>query len=78
MTREEQDTDRALIQSERAWLVARGWSLVAGSNSVHPFRYSHPGAPSAKTDYTQRDALAMTRADPLRFKARRYAGTGPA
>lgn len=78
MTREMQETERALAQAERAWLVARGWSLVAGSASnAHPFRFAHPAAPTARESYTARDALAMTRAEPLRFMARRYT-MGPA
>lgn len=79
MTREMQDTDRALVQAERAWLIARGWALVAGSTSyAHPFRYTHPAAPQARESYTARDALAMTRSEPLRFMARRYTTPGPA
>jgi len=79
VTREQQDTDRALVRAEHDWLLARGWIASRPFRDVaERVRYSHPGAPSARPDYAARDALAMTRADPLRFMARRYVTPGPA
>lgn len=72
MTREMQDTERALVRAEQDWLLARGWTLVGRA------RYAHPTAPSARPDYAARDALAMTRAEPLRYLARRHTAAGPA
>jgi len=81
VTREQQDTDRTLVRAEHDWLVARGWSAhgaTLGGLRDGRVRYSHPGAPTARADYTARDALAMTRGDPLRYMARRYVTPGPA
>lgn len=72
MTREEQDTERALVRAEQAWLLARGWTMVVGE------RYSHPRQPTAKESYTRRDAIQMTRADALRFNNVRQSLRGPA
>ena len=64
MTREQQDTDRELTRAEYKWLLARGWQLEAGG------RFSHPSAPKARDSYTVRDAVAMTRAESLRYCTR--------
>ncbi len=73
MTREMQDTERALQRAEQDWLLARGWSASGAA-----VRWSHHAAPSARPDYARRDALAMTRAEPLRYTARRNTTAGPA
>ena len=71
MTREEQETDRALQQAEHDWLRARGWVMVTGVGASLAYRlerrFAHPRAPTARESYTRRDALAMTRAEPLRY-----------
>lgn len=71
MTREEQDTERSLTRAEAEWLKARGWRLAhAGVGSLHiGARWSHPDL-RGPVDYRQSDALALTRAEPLRFRRR--------
>lgn len=74
MTREEQDTERALLRAEHDWLKARGWTMIAGVGSSFAYqleqRFAHAAAPE-RPSYTRRDALTMTRAEPLRFRGRR-------
>ena len=62
MTREEHQTERALVEAENNWLVARGWTSVEGN------RYVHRYMPKVLENYVRREALTMTRAEPLRFK----------
>ncbi len=71
MTRDEQSTERALSLAESAWLQARGWKLAArGHGSMYTAaRYTHPDLDGV-SDLCQRDALALTRAEPLRFRRR--------
>ena len=71
MTREEQDTERALVLSELAWLKARAWRIaVAGAGSLHAgVRLEHPELRNPST-LGLRDALAISRAEPLRFRRR--------
>jgi hypothetical protein len=71
VTREEQDTERALVRAEAEWLKARGWVLAqAGSGPLMSgARFSHPDL-RGPVDYRMRDALALTRAEPLRFRRR--------
>lgn len=71
MTRDEQSTERALSQAEADWLIARGWKLVnRGQGSMYlGARYSHPDLQNPK-DLSQRDALTLTRAEPLRYRRR--------
>jgi hypothetical protein len=76
VTREEQDTERALVRAEEAWLKARGWRLTTNGfgSLLSGARYSHPAAPGpggGAADFLIRDALALTRADPLRYGRRR-------
>jgi hypothetical protein len=65
VTREMQDTERALLRAEHDWLIARGWNAARPHSDRT--RYAHKNAPKAREDYTARDAMAMTRAEPLRF-----------
>lgn len=71
MTREEQDTERQLVTSECAWLKARDWRVVAaGAGSLLVgIRFAHAELRAPK-DLGLRDALALTRAEPLRFRRR--------
>ena len=71
MTRDEQSTEQALSRAESAWLQARGWRLVSrGHGSMYTgARYTHPDLKSPN-DLAQRDALVVTRAEPLRFRRR--------
>lgn len=71
MTREEQDTERALVRAEADWLKARGWTLATGGTDslMSGARFSHPDL-RGPIDYRMRDALALTRAEPLRFRRR--------
>jgi len=68
MTRPQQDATRALLHAEKAWLQAYGWS------EVMPGRWAHKSVPIATvparasgTQVTLRDAIAFTRADPLKY-----------
>lgn len=72
MTRDEQSTERALSDAESAWLIARGWQLVSrGHGSMYTgARYTHPDL-TMPADLAQRDALTLTRAEPMRFRRRR-------
>lgn len=69
MTRPQQEATRNLNHAEKEWLKAYGWFEVA------PGRFTHRSAPKLKDSYTQRDALAFTRGDPLRYGAEKL---GPA
>jgi hypothetical protein len=71
VTREEQDTERQLVRAETDWLKARGWTLaVAGAGTLQAgARFAHPEL-RGPIDYRLRDALALTRAEPLRFRRR--------
>jgi hypothetical protein len=71
VTRDEQTTERALSEAESQWLKARGWILVnRGHGSMHTgARYVHDDL-KGPADLCQRDALALTRAEPLRFRRR--------
>lgn len=62
MTRLQQETTRSLLASEFAWLESYGWLRV-----LPGCRVSHPKAPTLKADYSVRDAVAFTRAEPLRY-----------
>lgn len=64
MTRDEQSTERALIQAQAEWLRARGWvELVAG---VH--RWRHQSAPANTPALCMSDAMAFTKQEPLRYR----------
>lgn len=71
MTRAEQDTERALLRAEGEWLEARGWTRASGYSDslLSGARWSHTSLFSP-IGYKQRDALALTRAEPLRFRRR--------
>jgi hypothetical protein len=61
MTRLQHDATRHLHAAEVLWLAAYGWKDRIGG------RYYHPKAPDTRPDYSLRDAVAMTRADLLRY-----------
>lgn len=60
-----QDTDRELRHAERQWLLARGWMALRIDAQNRP-RYSHH-ALATTADALASDAIALTRAEPLRF-----------
>lgn len=60
MTRAQHEATRALAHAEKEWLQSYGWYELCG-------RYTHPKAPDTRPDYSLRDAVAMTRADLLRY-----------
>lgn len=74
MTRDEQSTERALTHAEAQWLTARGWTCkTQGTGSMHAgARWTHPDLRGSLStnDLSQRDALTLTRAEPLRFRRR--------
>lgn len=63
MTRAQQEATRALTHAEYEWLKAYGWERVLPGGRV-----KHKFAPTTRPDYSVRDAIAMTRAEPLRFR----------
>ncbi len=75
MTHEEQETERALLRAEHDWLKARGWTLSAGHGTSFAYqieqRFSHPAAPKTPATYTRRDAVTMTRGEPLKYRRAR-------
>ena len=62
MTREQHQAARELLEAELKWLFAYGWQ-------PSPFgqRVWHRAAPKGHVDYTVSDAMALTRAEPLRY-----------
>ncbi len=68
MTRTQHEATRELEQAEANWLKAYGWRQLS---SVPPCSWSHANAPQMKLTYSQRDALMLTRAEPLRFGSAR-------
>lgn len=66
MTRGQHEATRELEHAEANWLRAYGWRQMS---SIGAGSWSHPNAPQMKLTYTQRDALMLTRAEPLRFGA---------
>ena len=63
MTREQQEATWSLVEAQGKWLRAYGWRPAQGERD----RWSHQYAPKAKPTYTTRDALEMTRSEPLRY-----------
>jgi hypothetical protein len=61
MNRLQHQTTRALAEAEKEWLYSYGWKLTYSGH------YIHPAAPDTRPDYSLRDAVAMTRADLLRY-----------
>ncbi len=64
MTRSQHEATRARRAAEAEWLCSYGWKqeLPAVGN-----RWRHVNAPKARESYTQKDALNMTDAEPLRY-----------
>ena len=67
MTRSQQEAQRELDRAQAKWLKAYGWEPRIGGELAAPMRWSHHFAPKAKESYTTRDALELTRAEPLRY-----------
>lgn len=63
MTRAQHEATRELGRAQAHWLRAYGWS----NDPTGELRWTHAKAPKAKPSYTTRDALEMTRAEPLRY-----------
>lgn len=62
MTHAQQEATRALLKAEYAFLESYGWSRVLPGGRVR-----HANAPDTRPDYSVRDAMVMTRGEPLRF-----------
>lgn len=63
MTRDQQEADRELVLAELKWLRSYGWTPCDARGE----RLDHRHAPSLKPSYSRRDALVLTRAEPLRY-----------
>lgn len=72
-TREEQTTERELLQAQANWLRARGWEQLGGvcSTLAGLHRWKHHTAPKDAPALRMGDAMAFTQAEPLRYRARR-------
>jgi len=62
MNSAQQAAERNLLEAQAAWLVAYGWKFDPSTA-----RWKHEHAPKARESYEARDALAMTRAETLRY-----------
>jgi hypothetical protein len=73
MTRDEQQTERALVQAQSDWLRARGWVELGGISSslVGMHRWRHQSAPPSTPALSLVDAMAFTRQEPLRYRKAR-------
>lgn len=60
MTRLQHQKTRALAQAEGDWLEAYGWQQEGCA-------WRHRAAPKIRETYAQRDALILTRAEPLKY-----------
>jgi len=63
VTRDQQEADRELARAELRWLHAYGWTPC----DTRGDRLAHRHAPKLKPDYSRRDAMQLTRAEPLRY-----------
>lgn len=63
MTRTQHEASRALARAEYNWLAAYGWTRQTPGSRVR-----HRSAPPECEAYSVRDAMALTRADPLRYQ----------
>jgi hypothetical protein len=72
-TRDEQTTERELLQAQANWLRARGWEQLGGicSTLTGLHRWQHHTAPKDAPALRLADAMAFTNAEPLRYRARR-------
>jgi hypothetical protein len=72
-TREEQTTERELLQAQANWLRARGWEQLGGicTSLAGLHRWKHHTAPKDAPALRMGDAMAFTQAEPLRYRARR-------
>jgi len=68
VTRTQHEATRELEQAEANWLKAYGWRQLSSAGTGS---WSHSNAPQMKLAYSQRDALMLTRAEPLRFGSAR-------
>jgi hypothetical protein len=64
VTREQHAALRELERAQATVLRSFGWSETAG-------RWQHKAAPATTKPYTTRDAMELTRAEPLRFGSMR-------
>jgi len=70
MTKEEQETARALREAERDWLLARGWKCSPGLSEWVGANWSHPAWRDG-AGVSRADAMALTSSDPLVFRRSR-------
>lgn len=72
-TRDEQTTERELLQAQCNWLRARGWEQLGGlcSSLTGLHRWRHHSAPKESPALRLGDAMAFTLQEPLRYRARR-------
>jgi hypothetical protein len=64
VTRSQHEATRARRRAEADWLIVYGWKQESPSTGN---RWVHPNAPKSPGTYSQKDALTLTDADPLRF-----------
>jgi hypothetical protein len=67
MTKSQQEAQRELDRAQAKWLIAYGWSAYRGYDAYGSFRWTHRSAPSQAYGYSTRDAMELTRAEPLRY-----------
>lgn len=60
MNRAQHEATREREAAEAKWLRAYGWTQIGRL-------WTHPRAPNIRASYTQRDAIVMTEAEPLRY-----------
>ena len=65
MTQKQHQAQRELELAQLRWLDAYGWKVVDKSGQ----RVTHKQAPKSFPNYSVGDAMAMTRAEPLRYGA---------
>ena len=72
-TKDEQTTERELLQAQCNWLRARGWEQLGGLcttlSGLH--RWRHHSAPKDAPAVRLGDALAFTNQEPLRYRRAR-------
>jgi len=68
MTQAQHEATRRRRQAESEWLESYGWrASTTGLYGFDQKRWSHPHAPKARPTYSQKDAILMTDAEPLRY-----------
>ena len=65
MTQKQHTAQRELELAQLRWLDAYGWKVVGHTGK----RVAHVAAPKSFENFSVGDAMAMTRAEPLRYGA---------